>query len=402
MSPRKYRDTRSFIESVANNPTLSLLENAETKKRAAEDSSEEETVEEKQSKRKMTARMQPGGMSRKALEARAEKGRETRRQKAESQENVIVLTDDEASETQESTAAENSKEHIASMIMTQGMCKRYKAFEHPMGGVNMDYFERSGIPQIYDHLRTYAADRDRSMFAIFEELVTHVDRSVDRPHRAKQRFMGRSAIRCYLWAFSLGVDSFRDIFANFGWSTNRWAAKFTALFLLPRINIDCVLNENGELEFSTKTKSQTNMVVSSQEASFSLLQIFRHFELGETPGDALYEKFDTGHWGILMAYSDVYRDIVIPEWNQKNEQFRLKYREDLLLYFSKNEAKIRAKKSEMKKEAERTSYFKLVEEIMLEIEGTIDSDKTHPFWTEDYEIIKTTFESDWKNRKNKE
>ena len=154
MSPRKYRDTRSFIESVANNPTLSLLENAETKKRAAEDSSEEETVEEKQSKRKRTARMQPGGMSRKASEARAEKGRETRRQKAESQENVIVLTDDEVSETQESTAAENSKEHIASMIMTQGMCKRYKAFEHPMGGVNMDYFERSGIPQIYDHLRT--------------------------------------------------------------------------------------------------------------------------------------------------------------------------------------------------------------------------------------------------------
>ena len=144
------------------------------------------------------------------------------------------------------------------------------------------------------------------------------------------------------------------------------------------------------------------MVVSSHEASFSLLQIFRHFELEETPGDALYEKFDTGHWGILMAYSDVYRDIVIPEWNQKNEQFRLKYREDLLLYFSKNEAKIRAKKSEMKKEAERTSYFKLVEEIMLEIEEKIDSDKTHPFWTEDYEIIKTNFESDWKNRKNKE
>ena len=128
------------------------------------------------------------------------------------------------------------------------------------------------------------------------------------------------------------------------------------------------------------------MTVGSQVASFYLLKIFRKFKLRKIQEEALYGKFDAGHWGIILAFSDVFRDIVILEWNQKNPEFRLKFRQELFPYFTENEAKICLENSKMKVECERTSYYALVKEILLDIDETIQHDKEHTFWTEDYEL----------------
>ena len=121
-------------------------------------------------------------------------------------------------------------------------------------------------------------------------------------------------MRSWGWSRQLGQELYTALFASLGKYTRRWAITFASLVILPRLGIDVKEGEDGELAFVVVPG--TEVVHNDQHASFALLKIFRQFYKGKKPAEADYGRFTSRHWGILFAYSDIFRDIVIPEWNR--------------------------------------------------------------------------------------
>ena len=231
------------------------------------------------------------------------------------------------------------------------------------------------------------------MFDLYKTMVDHLDQPkpnailVAKP----DKFMARSAIRCYAWASTLGQNKFEKVFSDFGNKTTRWAEKFAALFLLPRIGKDAKLGADGVLRFDVKKEQMMPQI--NQICSFHLLQIFHKYETGEKVEVALYQKFDEKHWAILLAYNDVWRTVVIPEWNKQFPEYKLRYDHKLLKWGLANLDDIIRKKDVKVKDA---GLSPMIEAIIVKAYELIGNDTDHPMWTKEYAEMLVKYEKDWK------
>ena len=113
-----------------------------------------------------------------------------------------------------------------------------------------------------------------------------------------------------------------------------------------------------------------------------------------------YGRFNSKYWGILFAYSDIFRDIVIPEWNKKYPSCELKYDVKLLDYAREHREDIKERAEKEQNNKNEVSYEEnfevLMENTLLRTRDVIKGNKHSKYYSKDYGKIMKAYKTGWR------
>ena len=134
----------------------------------------------------------------------------------------------------------SDRRKIAILLFAKNMQDKFEVVPQEGLEIRENKLMERGIFVDNENLVKLARAGSTSMFDLYKTMVEHLDQPKPNPILVAEpdKFMARSAIRRYAWASTLGQKKFEKIFSDFGKKTTRWAEKFAALFLLPRIGTE--------------------------------------------------------------------------------------------------------------------------------------------------------------------